>query len=160
MRGIQPPAQIRDLQTSSSNIEAVFEHQITVSWGDCDPAQIAYTANIPAWGLLAVEAWYKACLEANWYELNLHYGIGTPFVAMGFQFKSPVTPLELLAIRVFVVKLGNSSVVHRVEGRQAGIVCFTGETTAAFVNATDMKPIPIPENMRQRIQHYLSVQDR
>ena len=160
MAGIHPPSETRDLDTAQCNLDSIFEHRQTVSWGDCDPAQIAYTANIPAWGLLAIEAWYKSCLQANWFELNLHYGIGTPFVAMGFQFKSPVTPLAPLLIRVLVEKLGNSSLVHRVEGRQSGIICFSGETTAAFVSATDMKPMPIPVNMRRRIQHYLSVQGK
>ncbi len=33
-----------------------FCHVIDVGWGDTDPAQIAYTSNIPAWALRAIEA--------------------------------------------------------------------------------------------------------
>lgn len=38
-----------------------YRHVIDVGWGDTDPAQIAYTSNIPDWALRSIEAWFKAC---------------------------------------------------------------------------------------------------
>lgn len=159
-RGIAAAPPRRDLDSPEPLVNSVFEHQITVGWGDCDPAQIAYTAHIPAWGLAAVEAWYKACFGINWFQLNLEYGIGTPFVSLDFQFKSPVTSTDTLKIDVFVARMGNSSVKHVVEGYQNGVLCFVGHTVAAFVDAGTMKPIPAPTNMRKRINHYISIQRR
>jgi acyl-CoA thioesterase FadM len=135
-------------------------HPLTIGWGDCDPAQIAYTANIPSWGLIAIEAWYKYCLGVNWYELNLHHGIGTPFVSLAFEFQSPVMPLSALEVEVRVSRTGNSSLSHGVIGRQRGTDCFRGKTTAAFVEAAPMKTMPIPPNIRASIAHYQSVQDQ
>jgi acyl-CoA thioesterase FadM len=156
--GIHAPGPWRDIDTPNLAPDGPLVHPLTVGWGDCDPAQIAYTARIPAWGLEAIEAWYRYCLGINWYRLNLHHGIGTPFVSLGFEFKAPVVPMAPLEVEVRIARLGNSSLSHRVRGRQNGVLCFKGETTSAFVEAAVMKPMSIPPNMRTSIEHYQSVQ--
>lgn len=160
IKGIQPIPAASDIDSGKIPLQQPFQHTINVGWGDCDPAQIAYTANIPAWGLASVEAWYKACLGINWFELNLQHGLGTPFVSLNFQFLSPITGSGGLLVDVFVARMGNTSIKHIVEGYQNGRHCFTGETIAAFVDASQMKPIPVPANMRERIEHYITVQKR
>lgn len=158
VRGMRPAGPFRDLDAPRVAAQVPLVQEITVGWGDCDPAQIAYTANIPAWGLLAVEAWYKACLGVNWYEINLDHGVGTPFVSLGFDFVSPVTPRAPLLVSVYVERLGRSSLGHVVEARQEDAVCFYGRTTAAFVGANEMKAVAIPDNMRASIEDYLARQ--
>ena len=160
MAGISTAAELQDVDSDEITLNGTFRYQQAVSWGDCDPAQIAYTANIPAWGLLAIEDWYKNCVGADWYELNLRYGVGTPFVSLNFDFKAPVTPEHSLEIDVTVCNMGNTSLSHKVEGYQDGVLRFTGETTAAFVRATTMTPVPIPQNMRTRIETYMGVQNK
>lgn len=158
--GIRLPKGYADIDAPFLDLDKPFVYTISVGWGDCDPAQIAYTANIPAWGLRGIEAWYKACLGIDWYVINLHFGIGTPFVSLNFEFKSPITPLGELLVSVYVDRVGGSSISHCVEGHQNGSLCFTGKTVAAFVDASTMKPMPIPPNMRHSIQHYAQIQDR
>ncbi len=159
-QGIQSPQHWTDIDQPSRPVSGPFAHPITVNWGDCDPAQIAYTSNIPGWGLTSIEAWYRACLGVGWYELNLHHGVGTPFVSLNFEFKSPITPMGNLLITVYVQKLGNSSISHCIEGHQNGTLRFTGSTVAAFVEALTMKTMPIPPNMRLSIQQYAQTQNR
>lgn len=158
--GIQPPPPVRDVDTDAPGTGGPFVHSISVGWGDCDPAQIAYTARIPAWGLDALEAWYRACLGVGWFEINMDHGIGTPFVSLAFDFASPVTPRAPLDCAVFVTRIGRSSLSHRIEGAQAGTPCFAGTTTAAFVDASRLKAIAIPPNMRRRIGAYADLQGR
>ena len=159
-KGIHAPKSWTDIVSPQNPASGPFVHQIAVGWGDCDPAQIAYTANIPSWGLSSVEAWYQAVLGLGWYELNLHHGVGTPFVSLNFEFKSPITPLGKLLVSVYVLKLGNSSISHCLEGHQNGVLSFTGTTVATFVEASTMKPMPIPPNMRYSIQQYAQIQKR
>ena len=159
-RGIKAPSEIRDIQAVRQLAPGPFVHNITVGWGDCDPAQIAYTANIPTWSLQAIEAWYKACLGVDWYAINLDNGIGTPFVHLDFDMVSPVTPRAVLACKVYVRRIGRSSLAHRVESFQDGVLCFTGQTVAAFVDASRMKPVSIPPNMRASIRAYAEQQER
>ena len=157
-RGIRPAGPARDIDAPQEIESAPLVHEITVGWGDCDPAQIAYTANMPAWGLRAIEAWYRACLGLDWYEINLDHGVGTPFVSLTFDFAAPVTPRAPLELRVYVERLGRSSLAHHVIASQAGKVCFIGQTTAAFVDAQKMKPMAIPANMRESIERYIALQ--
>jgi len=158
-RGMVPPPEACDIPAVRELPPGPFIYDITIRWGDCDPAQIAYTANIPAWGLQAIEAWYEACLGVDWFAINLDNGMGTPFVHLDFDMVSPVTPRAALACKVYVRSIGRSSLAHRVECFQNERLCFTGQTVSAFVAATKMKPISIPVNMRASIQKYAERQE-
>ena len=159
-RGIRPAAAPADIAAAIALSAGPHRHQIVIGWGDCDPAQIAYTANIPAWGLRAIESWYKACLGVNWFEINLDLGIGTPFVQLGFDFQSPVVARAPLDCSVFVTRVGRRSLAHLVEGSQDGRLCFTGHTTAAFVAAGRLVSIAIPPMMLQSIRDFADRQGR
>ena len=124
-----------------------FVHGIRVRWGDCDPANIAYTGRIPAWALEAIEAWWERHTGLDWYRINLDRNIGTPFVHMAMDFRSPVTPRHLLECEVTLKKLGNRSITHAVRAFQAGVLCFEGEFVAVFVDAAEMKPRPLPDDL-------------
>ena len=131
-----------------------FVHDHPLGWGDADPAQIAYTANIPGWGLRALEAWYKACLGCNWFEMTMDFGVGTPFVHLTCDFVAPITPRMPLRCTVTVDRLGRSSIGHRLEGGQDGRVCFRAGFVAAFVDSVRMKAIRIPPVMRDNIERF------
>jgi acyl-CoA thioesterase FadM len=160
-RGIKSlPEQMRDLdQPFDHNLEP-YRCRVRVGWGDCDPARIAYTARIPEWVLDAIEGWYVYCLCSGWYEMNLERGIGTPFVSLNCDFFSPVTPRHPLEMAVYVSRLGRASLSHHVDGYQDDVLCFTASTTASFVDASAMKAVPIPANMRSNIENYKRNQGR
>lgn len=115
--------------------EKPFRHSIRVRWGDCDPAKIAYTPNIPAWAIQAIEEWWKHHAGVHWYEINLDHHVGTPFVHMKMDFRSPVTPRHMLDCDVRLKRLGTRSITHEVKAYQNGILCFEGEFVAVFVDA-------------------------
>lgn len=129
-----------------------FVHCIRVRWGDCDPAAIAYTARIPAWALEAIEAWWERHAGVDWYQINLDRKIGTPFVHMSMDFRSPVTPRHLLECEVVLKKLGSRSITHKVRACQGGVLCFEGEFVAAFVEGKPMKPRTLPHDLLAEIE--------
>ena len=137
-----------------------FRHLVTVGWGDCDPARIAYTATIPAWGLSAIEAWFKRCMGVGFYELNLDHGVGTPFVRLDVDIQAPVTPRSQLECLVYVSQIGRSSLAMFVEGRQNGSLCFNGRFVCSFIDAARRQPIAILANMRASICRFADAQDR
>lgn len=128
-----------------------FVHRIQVRWGDCDPANIAYTGRIPALALEAIEAWWEHHTGLDWYRINLDRKIGTPFVHMAMDFRSPVTPRHLLDCEVVLKKLGNRSITHSVRASQDGVLCFEGEFVAVFVDAV-MKPRTLPDDLLAAIE--------
>ncbi|MYB35541.1 MAG: acyl-CoA thioesterase [Gammaproteobacteria bacterium] len=156
--GIRPPVPWRDMEYAHATFADPWIYEVVVGWGHCDPAQIVYTGNIPAWGIEAVEGWYRYCLGADWSEMNLKYGIGTPFAALEFDFKSPVRAGLTLQIHVGVSRIGNTSLTNHITASQNGELCFTGKTTAVFVESLTMLPLSIPPNIRKSIEAYQSKQ--
>ena len=94
---------------------AVFEHEIRVGWGDCDPARIAYTGRLPVFALEAIDAWWEHVLGGDgWYQLELDRGFGTPFVHLSLDFRAPVTPRHRLKCEVWPTRLGRTSISFRM----------------------------------------------
>lgn len=124
-----------------------FIYNIRVSWADCDPAYIAYTARFPYWALESMDAWWEHYTGINWYALNVDRGIGTPFVHMNLDFRSPVTPRHMLECKVQLIHLGEKSIRHRVIGRQNGVLCFQGEFVSVFVETKSLKSRKPPQDL-------------
>ena len=131
---------------------APFVHRIRVGWGDCDPAKIAYTARIPAFALEAIDAWWEQQIGENWFTLNIDHNIGTPFVHLDVDFRSPVTPRASLECEVRLTKLGAKSIAFSVRGLQEGTLCFEGSFVSVFVIADRTEPIPVPDGIRRAIE--------
>jgi len=126
-----------------------YIHDIRVSWGDCDPAKIAYTGNIPAWALDAIEGWWEAHLDGDgWYQMELDRGFGTPFVRMEMDFRAPITPRHRLICEVRPVRLGESSITFRVDGYQGGTLCFESTFVCVFIVAGSLEKRAVPAEVR------------
>lgn len=124
-----------------------------VSFGDCDPARIAYTGRIPDFALEAIDGFWEATLEGdNWFRMNVDLGIGTPFVHMEIDFFSPITPRAVLLNHVRPIRLGTTSITFEVEGVQAGVRCFRAQFVCVFVVAEGLKKIPVPERIRAAVE--------
>ena len=133
-----------------------FEHEIRVTWGDCDPARIAYTARLPWFALDAINAWWEAHLGGDgWYQLELDRNIGTPFVNLNMDFCHPVTPRHRLICEVWPSRLGDKSVTFSVIGRQGGILCFEGSFTCVFIIADQFKSQTAPPELAAVITPHL-----
>ena len=131
---------------------APYIHEIRVAWGDCDPARIAYTANIPAWALAAINGFWEAVLDGDgWYQMELDRGFGTPFVHMEMDFRAPITPRHRLLCAVRPQRLGSSSITFRVEGHQAGVLCFESLFVCVFITAGSLEKRSVPEIVRARV---------
>jgi 4-hydroxybenzoyl-CoA thioesterase len=130
-----------------------FVQRRPVVWGDTDPARIVYTGRFLDFMLEAIEALMRERVGADWYRMNVDEKIGTPFVNVGLDFKSPVTPREPLDIRVLVARVGRSSVTCAVQGSgaESGVLRFTGTATFVFVATADARPCDIPGAYRRML---------
>ena len=129
----------------------VFTHRIKVRWADCDPARIAYTGRIPYFALEAIDAWWESNIGEGWFGMNVDRGVGSPFVHLSMDFRSPVTPRHELLCVVRLIRVGESSVRFSVIGSQNGIVCFEGEFVEVTVDSSTNTKIPIPDSIRTRL---------
>lgn len=132
--------------TATEPAPGAFIHPIRVTWGDCDPARIAYTGRLPWFALDAIDAWWERHLGHGWYQLELDRNVGTPFVHMSMDFRAPVTPRHLLECEVWPCRLGETSIEFRVAARQNGALSFEGRFVCVFIVANRFsKQAPPPD---------------
>lgn len=132
-----------------------FEHEIRVSWGDCDPANIVYTGRLPMFALEAINAWWEDHTGNGWYQMELDRNVGTPFVSMKLDFRVPITPRHRLICRVWPARLGETSVEFRVDGYQAGTLCFEGTFVCVFVTSDTFAKARPPKDIRDLVLSHI-----
>ena len=130
-----------------------FIHEIRVTWGDCDPAKIAYTGRLPAMALDAINAWWEEHLGGDgWFQMELDRNVGTPFVHLSLDFRSPVTPRHRLRCEVWPQALGDKSITFRVDACQDGVLCFEGTFVCVFIIADQFKSQVVPADIRAFVE--------
>lgn len=129
----------------------MFEHEIRVTWGDCDPANIVYSGRIPGFALEAIDAWWEHYLGDDWYRMEMDRNIGTPFVHMSLDFRSPVTPRHRLKLKVWPTSLGETSIGFHVSGYQNEKLCFEGDFVNVFVVSNEFRKAPPPKEIRELV---------
>lgn len=134
---------------------APYEHVIGIAWGDCDPANIVYTARIPWFALDAINGWWEHHTGDGWFQMELDHNVGTPFVSMRLDFRAPITPRHKLICRVWPNRLGETSVGFHVEGRQDGVLCFEGDFVSVFTQADAFQKRKPPERLRSIVEQNL-----
>ena len=140
-------------------MSGAFVHPVNVTWGDCDPARIAYTARLPAFALEAINGWWEAHLNGDgWYQMELDRNVGTPFVKIEMEFFNPVTPRHPLLCETFPTRLGTKSITFAVKGRQDGVLCFSGSFTSVFTIADRFQSQTCPPELAAVIQPRLRVE--
>ncbi|MBL4646782.1 MAG: acyl-CoA thioesterase [Rhizobiales bacterium] len=133
-----------------------YVHEIRVTWGDCDPARIAYTGRLPWFALDAINAWWEEHNGGDgWFQLEVDHNIGTPFVRLEMDFKHPVTPRHRLQCHVWPTRLGETSIEFRVDGVQDGKTCFSTRTISVFITAKEFQKSPPPQNIRDILQRHI-----
>lgn len=139
----------------SARPATAFAHEIRVTWGDCDPAKIAYTARLPWFALDAINAWWEEKLGGGWFQMELDMNVGTPFVRLEMDFFAPVTPRHRLICHVWPERLGETSVTFRVDGEQGGTLCFSSRSVSVFTRADVFRKQPPPEDIRAVVARHL-----
>lgn len=134
---------------------AIYEHEIRVTWADCDPARIAYTGRIPCFALDAINGWWEHHLGDGWFQMEIDRNLGTPFVSMSLDFFSPITPRHRLICRVWPNRLGETSIGFHVDGYQDGTLCFSGNFVSVFITADAFRKSPPPQDVRALVERHL-----
>lgn len=143
----------------SEPMPGAFVHKIRVTWGDCDPARIAYTARLPWFALDAIDAWWEHHVGHGWYQLELDRNVGTPFVHMSMDFRAPVTPRYPLECEVWPSRLGETSIEFRLAARQNGALCFEGRFVCVFIVASRFARQPPPKDIREIVEAQLRIDE-
>lgn len=132
-----------------------FVHALVPTWGESDPALMVYTGRFPDYALRAIDAWMMANVGADFYRMNVEWGVGTPFVHLECDFRSPATPRDTLLLAVEVADIGRTSLTFRVTCTIAedDRLCFEGRFVCVCVAGAkqwrpDSKASPLDPRIR------------
>lgn len=139
-----------------TSVKTPFIYRRPIRWGDTDAARIVFTAHYFDICMEAIESFFHEILELDWFAMTCEQSTGTPFVHAEIDFHTPLTPRDVLNIRVDIEHQGNSSLSLILYGHREveGVAAFTGRFTCSFSDLNNLKSIPIPNDIRQRITCY------
>jgi 4-hydroxybenzoyl-CoA thioesterase len=131
-------------------------HQVTVEWGDCDPAGIVYYPSYFRW---FDQATYRLFRKAGLRRDDTSMGQwkeGTPLVGAECAFRRASQTGEKLTIESHVEKFGRSSfVIRHVLRDAAGEVAAEGTETRIWAikegNVRTLKAVAIPLEVKAKL---------
>ena len=131
-------------------------HEVTVEWGDCDPAGIVY---YPAYFRWCDQAAHRLFLAAGITRDDAHSGQwkeGTPLVAAECSFRRASQTGEKLLVESHVSRFGRSSfTISHVFRDASGEIAAEGKETRIWArkdgDARSLKSVPIPDDVKRRL---------
>lgn len=128
-----------------------------VRWEDIDAAAIInYQAYLRFFGLAEAELFRSAGLSYGTLFDELHLWL--PRVRVECDFHVPVRLDELLVVEAFFGKIGRTSIHIHFEVRRKSdpaTVVATGKYVLVAVRRGEFAPVPIPDEVRRRIEPFL-----
>lgn len=131
--------------------------EITVHWGDCDPAEIVFYPNFFRWfdcGTTELFASVGLDLSTLFRE---HDVLGIPILDAGARFKRPARFRDRLGLETRIAEWARSSfrVEHRITKDNEETA--TGHEVRAWVARDPHRPdglraLPVPEAVRRRFE--------
>jgi acyl-CoA thioester hydrolase len=133
-----------------------FSVQEYVRWEDIDAAGIInYQAYLRFFGLAEVEL-FRSC-DLSYKRLFDELGLWLPRVHVECDFKRPVTLDELLVVDAYFSRIGTSSIHLNFEVHRKGApqLVATGKYILVAVRRGEFSPVPVPDEVREKLAPYL-----
>ena len=141
---------------SAAGMSQVFRVDYPIRFSHCDPAGIVYFPRLFDLLHQAMEDWFTYGLNERFSELVTDKGLGTPTVSTQCDFISPARFGDTLTIELTILRLGNASVELLFQASVQGRACFKCRHTICLFDRASVKAVPLPEDLRRRMQAYLA----
>jgi 4-hydroxybenzoyl-CoA thioesterase len=133
-----------------------FHYEFEVTFGDSDPAGIAYYPRILDFCHRAFEAFFAASAAESYAFAFMKNNLGFPTVAIDAQFKAPMRYGDRIRLKMNVGALSAKSVTFVYEFRRIdGTLCAVIRNTTVAIDRLTFKSVPIPERYRSAFERYL-----
>ncbi len=134
---------------------AAFETDFQVRFGHVDPAGIVYFPRIFDYLHDVFEEFWERQIGIRYYHLLLEEKVGFPLVHCDVDFESPLRFGDRPRVRVTCFRLGESSLGLRYVISMDERVCVDARLVTVCVDTTTMTPLPIPDQVRERLAETL-----
>jgi 4-hydroxybenzoyl-CoA thioesterase len=135
----------------------VFVHEQLIRFSHCDPAGIVYFPRFFDLAHATMEDWLAQGVGQGLPVLIGSRRIGTPTVSIQCDFAKTLRIGDTLRFELRVTKVGNASVQLAYTGMKNGDgdVHLTIRQTIVFMDLEAQRAIPIPADLRPKIEAYL-----
>jgi 4-hydroxybenzoyl-CoA thioesterase len=149
---IQPASQI------AATRGEVFVHEQLIRFSHCDPAGIVYYPAFLDLAHATKEDWFTYGLGYSHFDLMNERRIGTPTVNLQCDFSRAVEMGSTLRFELRVLKVGGASLQYALDGSVNGEPCLKILQTVVFMDLQRRRAVPVPEDLRPRIEAFLPAQ--
>lgn len=128
-----------------------------VRWSDIDRAGIIYYGQFLRFFEIAETELFRA-VGLPYSEVFDRLDIWLPRVQIHFDFRKPLMLDDLIEVSAYIGRFGTKSLTLRFEVTkkgEAGLVA-EGHVVLACVSRSTFGPVPIPEEIRERLKEYLA----
>lgn len=132
----------------------VFVHDQLVRFAHCDPAAIVYFPRFFDMAHTVMEDWFAQGVGLSMPDMIRNRRIGTPTVTIQCDFVKALRMGEMLRFELRVTKIGRSSIQLDYRGLHDGELHLHIVQTIAFADLDAMQSVPIPEDIRGRVEAY------
>lgn len=132
-----------------------FESDKLIRFHHCDPAGIIF---YPQYFILfneLVEDWFTQGLNVSVVEQVINQRVGIPMGRVECDFLLPSRIGDILRFVLRVVRIGQSSMTLNIECRAGDELRVKAQLTVVFASLKSMRSVPIPADLRQRIEEFL-----
>jgi 4-hydroxybenzoyl-CoA thioesterase len=135
---------------------APFISQVEVRFRHCDPAGIVFYPRYFEMINDFVEEWFDKGMGLPFHAVHVERHIGTPTASVQCDFSAPSRWHERLRQVLEVQRIGGASfkVLVKFEGPD-GQLRLSATLTIVTVDLRTMKSMPLPADLRERMQAYL-----
>jgi 4-hydroxybenzoyl-CoA thioesterase len=132
-----------------------FVHDQIVRFAHCDPAGIVYFPRFFDMAHSVMEDWFANGVGYSMPFMIREHGVATPTASIRCDFSRPMRMGDTLRFELRVTQLGRSSIGLEYTGLKDGELHLKIVQTIVFVTLDTIKPVPIPEAVRPRIESFI-----
>ena len=137
----------------------VFAHEVQVHTADFDPAGIVFYPQFLVMSDGTKDDWFARGLGHSRLELLSRRRLHVEPENVSCKFSLPLRMGEALRFELSVLKIDAASVRIRIVGRRHTVEHLSITQTFSFVSLDTRRAVPIPADLRPRIEEYLAEPD-
>lgn len=131
-----------------------FTHTLRVRYGECDPQGVVFNANYFAYFDVALtELWREA---AGSYTSMMESGVDMVVAEATARYLAPARFDDELEVAILITRLGTTSMVTSMSVTRDETLVVEGEMRHVFIDAATGAKIPIPADIRSRLEAHLT----
>jgi len=133
----------------------VFERTKLIRFHQCDPAGIVFYPQYLVLCNETVEDWFASAHGVDFFDLHAKHRRGVPMRHLEADFIAPSVHGEELCFRLWVEKVGRTSLCVRIRAEADDRLRFQSRQTLVWADLDGPTAMPIDDSWRRRFEQYL-----